>query len=144
MAYTPTKWENSPSTNTPLNADNLNKLEQGVKSAHDSLNSVSTGKLDKSAVVQTTGSSATNVMSQDASTKSFQTKGNYAAKGESYTKEESDANFQPKGSYQAAGYSYSKAESDAKYQAKGESVAFDVESLTEDDIAALKLKLGIS
>lgn len=37
MAYTPTKWENSPSTNTPLNADNLNKLEQGVKDLHDAL-----------------------------------------------------------------------------------------------------------
>lgn len=35
MTYTPTKWENSPSTNTPLNADNLNKLEQGVKEIHD-------------------------------------------------------------------------------------------------------------
>lgn len=35
MAYTPTKWENSPSTNTPLNADNLNKLESGVKEIHD-------------------------------------------------------------------------------------------------------------
>lgn len=35
MSYTPTKWENSPSTNTPLNADNLNKLEEGVKEIHD-------------------------------------------------------------------------------------------------------------
>lgn len=39
MAYTPTKWENSPSTNTPVNADNLNKLEQGVKDLHDALDS---------------------------------------------------------------------------------------------------------
>ena len=37
MACTPTKWENFPSTNTPLNADNLNKLEQGVKALHDAL-----------------------------------------------------------------------------------------------------------
>ena len=35
MAYVPTNWENSPSTNTPLSADNLNKLEQGVKEIHD-------------------------------------------------------------------------------------------------------------
>lgn len=35
MAYIPTKWENSPSTNTPLNAENLNKLEGGVRQIHD-------------------------------------------------------------------------------------------------------------
>lgn len=27
MAYTPTNWENLPSTNTPINATNLNKIE---------------------------------------------------------------------------------------------------------------------
>lgn len=72
MAYTPTKWESAPSTSTPLNADNLNKLEQGVKALHDALDS---GKL----------------------------------KGE-----------------------------------KGDSGEFDVNKLTGDDIAALKIKLGIS
>lgn len=35
MTYIPTKWENEPSTKTPLNAENLNKLEQGVKKIHD-------------------------------------------------------------------------------------------------------------
>lgn len=35
MAYTPTIWENLPSITTPLNSDNLNKLEQGVKQIHD-------------------------------------------------------------------------------------------------------------
>lgn len=35
MAYIPTEWENEPSTKTPLNAENLNKLEQGVKQIHD-------------------------------------------------------------------------------------------------------------
>lgn len=43
MAYIPTKWENSPSTNTPLNADNLNKLESGVKEIHDM---AASGQLD--------------------------------------------------------------------------------------------------
>ena len=30
MAYNRTNWENSPSTNTPLSADNLNNIEEGV------------------------------------------------------------------------------------------------------------------
>lgn len=80
MTYIPTKWENSPSTNTPLNADNLNKLEQGVKALHDALDS---GEL----------------------------KGEKGDKGNP--------------------------------GAKGDPGVFDVDSLTEDDIAALKLKLGI-
>lgn len=87
MTYVPTKWENSPSTTTPLNADNLNKLEQGVKALHDALDS---GEL----------------------------------KGE-------------KGDPGAAG-------KDGSAGAKGDPGVFDVESLSEDDIAALKLKLGIS
>lgn len=30
MAYNKTNWENSPSTNTPINDTNLNKIEQGI------------------------------------------------------------------------------------------------------------------
>lgn len=30
MAYNKTAWENSPSTNTPINASNLNKIEEGI------------------------------------------------------------------------------------------------------------------
>ncbi|MFL7884663.1 phage tail protein [Proteus mirabilis] len=56
-------------------------------------------KLESSAVVQSTGTSTTSVMSQKASTEVFQPKGNYAVKGESYTKAESDTKFQPKGDY---------------------------------------------
>lgn len=81
MAYIPTNWENSPSASTPLNADNLNKLEQGVKALHDALGS---GEL----------------------------KGEKGDKGNP--------------------------------GAKGDPGVFDINSLTEDDIAALKLKLGIS
>ena len=33
MPYIPTDWKNSPSTDTPVSADNLNKLEQGVVTA---------------------------------------------------------------------------------------------------------------
>lgn len=93
MAYIPTEWENEPSTKTPLNAENLNKLEQGVKALHDALDS---GEL----------------------------KGDKGDKGDT-----------------------GPAGKDGKDGAKGEKGdpgVFDVESLTEDDIAALKLKLGIS
>lgn len=34
MAYTPTVWENDPSTDTPIDATNLNHLETGVDDAH--------------------------------------------------------------------------------------------------------------
>lgn len=40
MAYTRTTWENEPSENTPINASNLNKIEQGI---YD--NSVNIGNL---------------------------------------------------------------------------------------------------
>lgn len=90
MAYIPTNWENSPSTSTPLNADNLNKLEQGVKALHDALDS---GEL----------------------------------KGEK-------GDIGPQG----------LTGKDGAQGPKGDPGVFDVDSLTEDDIAALKLKLGIS
>ncbi|QXO10343.1 putative tail protein [Proteus phage vB_PmiM_ZX7] len=96
MAYIPTNWENSPSTNTPLNADNLNKLEQGVKALHDALDS---GEL----------------------------KGDIGPQG-------------PQGLQGPAG----KDGKDGAKGEKGDPGVFDVDSLTEDDIAALKLKLGIS
>jgi hypothetical protein len=37
MSYTKTNWENSPSTKTPLNADNLNNIETGVSALHEAL-----------------------------------------------------------------------------------------------------------
>ena len=50
MSYTKTVWENSPSTNTPINKDNLNHMEEGIHNAHeevakkmDSENPVGTG-----------------------------------------------------------------------------------------------------
>ena len=30
MAYNKTNWQNSPSTDTPINANNLNKIEEGI------------------------------------------------------------------------------------------------------------------
>ena len=41
MAYNRTYWENSPSTETPINADNLNNLEEGVASNDAALSSIS-------------------------------------------------------------------------------------------------------
>ena len=32
MAYNKTTWENAPSTNSPINASNLNKIEEGIYS----------------------------------------------------------------------------------------------------------------
>lgn len=40
MAYIKTEWENSPSTKTPINANNLNKIENGIY-----MNSVNIGEL---------------------------------------------------------------------------------------------------
>lgn len=102
MAYIPTNWENSPSTNTPLNADNLNKLEQGVKALHDALDSGGL-KGDKG------------------------DKGDIGPQG-------------PQGLHGPTG----KDGKDGAQGPKGDPGVFDVDSLTEDDIAALKLKLGIS
>ena len=41
MIYNRTTWENSPSTNTPINAQNLNKIEQGISDAADEINEIS-------------------------------------------------------------------------------------------------------
>ncbi|HGJ5868964.1 hypothetical protein [Arsenophonus nasoniae] len=37
MSYTKTNWENSPSTKTPLNAENMNNIEAGVSALHEAL-----------------------------------------------------------------------------------------------------------
>lgn len=34
MAYTKTNWQDLPSTSTPVNATNLNKMETGIEDAH--------------------------------------------------------------------------------------------------------------
>lgn len=117
MTYVPTKWENSPSTNTPLNADNLNKLEQGVKALHDALDS---GEL----------------------------KGEKGEKGDPGPagKDGKDGAQGPAGKDGVDGARGPKGDpgKDGAKGEKGDPGVFDVDSLTEDDIAALKLKLGIS
>ena len=37
MAYERVNWENLPSTKTPVNADNLNKMDEGINSKQDKL-----------------------------------------------------------------------------------------------------------
>lgn len=46
MAYQPTTWNNNES---PINADNLNKIEQGIKEAHDNIDVINAkiGDLEK-------------------------------------------------------------------------------------------------
>ncbi|MDQ2638007.1 MAG: hypothetical protein M3Y83_14130, partial [Actinomycetota bacterium] len=39
MAYTRIGWENEPSTATPINADNLNHMEDGIDYAHEAIDS---------------------------------------------------------------------------------------------------------
>ena len=44
MAYERVNWENLPSTNTPVNADNLNKMDEGIANA-DKLSTYSTNEI---------------------------------------------------------------------------------------------------
>ena len=39
MAYERVNWENLPSTNTPVNADNLNKMDEGIANIDTKINS---------------------------------------------------------------------------------------------------------
>ena len=45
MAYTRVNWENLPSTNTPLNATNLNKMDAGIANAVEKTGDTLTGGL---------------------------------------------------------------------------------------------------
>lgn len=42
MSYTRVNWENLPSTNTPLNATNLNKMDAGIKDLDNNVSSLIT------------------------------------------------------------------------------------------------------
>lgn len=61
ISYIKTNWVNNV---TKLNADNMNHIENGIEAIDTALGT----KLDKSNVVQTTGQSTTEVMSQKATT----------------------------------------------------------------------------
>lgn len=40
MSYQKTNWKNTPSTETPINAENLNKMEDGIYEAHQSFDNI--------------------------------------------------------------------------------------------------------
>ena len=42
MAYTRVNWEDSPSTNTPISASNLNKMDKGIKDNYDEIQTKAT------------------------------------------------------------------------------------------------------
>ena len=46
MAYEKVNWENLPSTNTPVNADNLNKMDEGIANAVEKTGDTLTGSLN--------------------------------------------------------------------------------------------------
>jgi len=46
MAYQKTDWENLPSTNTPVNATNLNKMDAGIANAVEKTGDTLTGELN--------------------------------------------------------------------------------------------------
>lgn len=45
MAYERVNWENLPSTKTPVNADNLNKMDVGIANAVEKTGDTLTGEL---------------------------------------------------------------------------------------------------
>ena len=71
ISYQKIKWENNV---TKLNADNMNHIENGIETLYTAFGT----KLDKSDVVQTTGQSTTEVMSQKAVTDELNGKANKA------------------------------------------------------------------
>lgn len=66
MAYTPTNWTNFPSTATPVNANNLNKIE-------NELVALDTGKADESAVTTALEDKVDKVEGKGLSTEDFTT-----------------------------------------------------------------------
>ena len=40
MGYERINWEDTPSTKTPINAENLNKMDQGIKDAHEGIEKI--------------------------------------------------------------------------------------------------------
>jgi hypothetical protein len=62
--YTPYEWENAPDhKTTPLSADNLNHIEQGIKNAEDDVVEVDTNRKADLTSISQTGSTASQAIS---------------------------------------------------------------------------------
>ena len=59
MAYTKINWENLPSTNTPVNADNLNHMDQGIYDANEK--NIITAGITNNVTISTGGSNNINL-----------------------------------------------------------------------------------
>ena len=56
MAYTKTNWHDLPNTTTPINATNLNKMEQGIYDANDK--NIITAQIPSDFTISTTDTAA--------------------------------------------------------------------------------------
>lgn len=60
MSYTKTNWQDLPNTSTPINATNLNKMEQGIYDANDK-NIITIGLNSDSSITATSAYQTTDV-----------------------------------------------------------------------------------
>ena len=51
--YTPTLWEDAPSSETPINAENLNHMENGISSANVALRALESAGVSPELIVNT-------------------------------------------------------------------------------------------
>lgn len=59
MAYTKTNWQDLPNQTTPINASNLNKMEQGIYDANDK--NIITAGLSNNVTISTAGANNINL-----------------------------------------------------------------------------------
>lgn len=67
MAYERVNWENLPSTKTPVNADNLNKMDKGIAEIDEKMNSKQ-DKLTAGTGIEITGTNIINNLNANYST----------------------------------------------------------------------------
>lgn len=53
QAYNPTNWEDSPSSETPISAANLNNMESGISSANAALRALENAGISPELIVDT-------------------------------------------------------------------------------------------
>ena len=53
QAYNPTTWEDSPSSETPISAANLNNMESGISSANTALQALENAGISPELIVDT-------------------------------------------------------------------------------------------